>query len=154
MTPPLVLGSDNGTWNHILPTAIATKAVPLFLLCFLYFSVGALAAVEFVRSLCNGSFKVASFKGVFLLLAFAVCVVRFILTLVPFYTWNLFSITLIGVLFPEFLQLITFSLLIIFFGQMLVSHFRKREICQDLIVPSLHDTCCSTLYCKHFIQPL
>jgi MFS family permease len=101
--------------NEILPNAVNTAAWQLYLLGFEYVIVATLSIAEFIRRVRHPKFSFLSSKIFFLLLAFISMAFRAVLTLVPFHPWSKFALVFVGLVVPLYLQLLLFSVLIIFF---------------------------------------
>eukprot|EP00743_Colponemidia_sp_Colp-15_P001780 GILK01001943.1.p1 GENE.GILK01001943.1~~GILK01001943.1.p1 ORF type:complete len:369 (+),score=41.36 GILK01001943.1:152-1258(+) len=100
--------------RHACPTALATGQWQLYLIAALYFFTALASLNEFVRAARK---KWITFRTAFMGLAFAIMIMRSILTFVPFHSWTMFSLLFVDLLLPIYLQFVTYSLLVLFIAK-------------------------------------
>jgi len=109
------------------PTALGTGRWQVHLLSYCYLAAGVFALWELARSI-GGGYRTMSFRNVFLGLAAWAMLHKFFLMFVPLEPWHMFTLVFFVLFFPLYLQLMTWSLLVVFLARALyiLQHKSRR----------------------------
>jgi hypothetical protein len=126
---------DNELANIIVPTALGLGAWQFYLLSVLAFGCALVSLFKFVRSVRYGGFRITSFRGCILILAFIALTYRAVITFVCFNPWRKLWITLWALEFPVYLQFVTFSVIILFLVKEQYVITGKERLVKRLLYP-------------------